>query len=102
MASASTRVIIDDQGIKAIESDGETVKVLLEVGERIARVGAGFAARKTGAGARSFHAEWIGPPESGVHVSWDDVHFYMYFHEFGAKNTPRQPALSVAIDIVTM
>jgi hypothetical protein len=69
------------------------------VGEEIARVGAGFAARKTGAGARSFHAEWVA---SSVHVSWDDIHFYMYFHEFGASKTPAQPALTLAIDIVTL
>lgn len=101
-ADVSTRVVIDDKAIKDIETDPGTVALLLEAGERIATIGAGFAARRTGAGARSFHAEWESAPVGEVHVSWDDVHFYMYFHEFGATNTPRQPALSVAVDIVAI
>jgi hypothetical protein len=99
--SATTRVVVDDAQIQALERDPATAAVLVAVGGEIARVGAGMAARKTGAGARSFHAEWNAGTGS-AHVSWDDVHFYMYFHEVGATHTPAQPALSLAVDIVSI
>lgn len=94
-----TRVVLDEKAIQELAVGPGAVALLLQVGEEIARVGGGLAARRTGAGARSFHAEWVG---DSAHVSWDDVHFYMYFHEFGASHTPQQPALSLAIDIVTL
>jgi hypothetical protein len=99
MADVVTRVVLDERGIQEIAVGPGAVALLLQVGEEIARIGGGLAARRTGAGARSFHAEWVG---DAAHVSWDDVHYYMYFHEFGASNTPAQPALSLAIDIVKL
>lgn len=94
-----TRVVLDENGIKSLEIGPGAIALLMQVGDEIARIGAGYAARRTGAGARSFHAEWTG---ESAHVSWDDIHFYMYFHEFGASNTPAQPALTLALDVVSL
>jgi hypothetical protein len=97
--TTTTRVVLDENGIRSLEVGPGAVALLMQVGTEIARIGGGLAAHRTGAGARSFHAEWVG---ESAHVSWDDIHFYMYFHEFGASHTPAQPALTLAIDIVKL
>jgi HK97 gp10 family phage protein len=97
MPATSVRVVLDQQAIEQLARDPEAQALLQDIGDAIATRGASLAARRTGAGARSFHAEIVEPGDE-VQVGWDQLHYYMYFHEFGAAHTPRQPALRPALD----
>lgn len=55
---------------------------------------ASAAPRLTGAGAASIHAEAVlDGSEWTARVSWDREHFYMRFHELGAKQLTARPFL---------
>lgn len=96
--SVSVRVEIDQRAIDSLRTEPETTAFLMEVGREIARTGAARARRRTGAGARSFHPEPLTGDAGGVGVSWDQLHYYMYFHEVGTRTIRAQPALTTALD----
>jgi len=95
------RVVIFQDQVDAIATDPGTQRLMLAAGEEIARAGAALAVHRTGAGARSFHAE-LGPVGGAALVAWDRLHYYMFFHEVGAGHTPLHPALGPAVNYVSV
>lgn len=70
-----------------VKTDPAVAAELLQVGDRVARLAADLAPKRTGAGARSIHAELAGAAgDPEVHVSWDRTHFYMLFAEVGTEH----------------
>ena len=96
-------------------ADGRGMESLLQdIGDEVASRARATAARNTGAGAASIHAEvHRGAPASAfasgyaaegneltAYVSWDQEHFYMLFVEEGTENMPAQPAVRPALEQV--
>jgi HK97 gp10 family phage protein len=81
----------------------DVIRGLAVLGEAIAedaKVNAeALGLRDSGAGIRSIRSE-IGADEEGpyVHVSWDQRHFYMAFHELGTSHENAKPFLRPAAD----
>ena len=65
-----------------------------EAAQFVADKARSLAAKDTGAGAASIHAEPL--RGGGWGVSWDPAHDYMRFPEFGTEDMPPQPALRPA------
>lgn len=99
----------DMRAIAGLTDEPEMDDLLLDVGEEIADAAAARAARRTGAGAESIHAEVHrgAPPGTDftpeddaptVYVSWDPQHYYMLFVEEGTEDTAPEPFLRPALE----
>jgi hypothetical protein len=95
----ATRVVLYRDAIAELARSDQARALLQEIGDEVAKVGAGLADRRTGAGAASFYAE-LQDDGAEVRVAWDQLHYYMYFHEVGARHTPAHPALGPALNYI--
>jgi HK97 gp10 family phage protein len=87
------KVVVNQRELAALQ--GRLVDDLLPVGEKVAQRAAQNAPKRSGAGARSIHAEVVGDE---VRVSWDRDSFYMLFHELGTSRMSARPFLRPALD----
>lgn len=77
-----------------VKDDPAVADELFAVGNRVAGRAAELAPKRTGAGARSIHAEVVGSRDDPeVRVSWDRAHFYMEFAELGTQHEPAEAFL---------
>lgn len=88
------RTIVNPAAIAGLERHPEVEKGTKEAAEFIAAKARELAAKDTGAGAASIHAEPL--RGGGWGVAWDPAHDYMRFPEFGTEDMPPQPALRPA------
>lgn len=96
---ADVRVVVHPEGVRELASDPSVEAFMLDVGRRVAQVAASVAPKRTGAGARSIHPEAVHTPDGWeVHVSWDQDHDYMRFHELGDRYLPARRFLTTALD----
>ena len=101
-ARTSVRLVLDKAALAAVLSDAQARAATKAAGDEFAAKARMFAARDTGAGAESIRARLVGNYAGDARyaalVSWDQVHFYMRFSEFGTKFMPAHPALQPALD----
>lgn len=71
------RVVLDEAAIAALATDPQILAAVGDVADRFAATLAGAAPKRTGASARSVHAEPAPNPADGFRVSWDRQHFYV-------------------------
>jgi HK97 gp10 family phage protein len=87
----------NSRALSGIADSAPVVSHLETIGDQVGRRAQALAPRRTGAGARSIHAEVI---TEGSHrfvaVSWDRRHFYMGFQELGTANMRPHPFLRPA------
>jgi HK97 gp10 family phage protein len=93
------RVVLDEAAIRGLAKDPSMGPLLLEAAmPELARARA-QAPKHTGAGAASIHAEAVlDGPEWTARASWDQLHFYMRFHELGTRYLPARPFLVPAFE----
>jgi HK97 gp10 family phage protein len=94
---SDTRVDLNRREIKRLRMNPKVQARAKHDAEALANLAASLAPERTGAGARSIHAE--GPFADGVwRVSWDDDHFYMMYQELGTSVMGPQPFMRPAVD----
>ncbi len=82
----AVRVRIDEAAVAALAADPHVLAGVGQVADQIAQAMAARAPRRSGAGARSIHAEPAPNPVDGFRVSWDQDHFYMSFQNDGTNH----------------
>ena len=87
------RLVIFQREVDNLARDPHIQADLLVVGQKVAERAAALAPKKTGAGARSIHAEKEG---NEVRVDWDEDHAYMLYPEYGTRFQRAQPFLRPA------
>jgi HK97 gp10 family phage protein len=96
---ADVRVVLHHDEIAALLRDPGLPAELLAAAAPVARDAAGRAPHRTGAGAASIRAEAVlDGPEWTAQVTWDQLHFYMYFHERGTSRLSARPFLVPALE----
>lgn len=93
------RLELDLRAIDDLESDEDVEDLLEDIGEDIADRARPGAPTRTGAGARSIHAE-LDDDETGpfVAVGWSPEHFYLRFAEEGTVHQRARPFLRPAFE----
>lgn len=101
MAEGFVRLVIDDDAVVELFQSREVLDTLVDIAERQVIPAAQQGAPKlTGEGAESIGWEFVNPSGTNpvsIRISWDKAHFYMYFHERGAKHLPARPFLVPAL-----
>lgn len=93
-----SRIVLNRGAIEAIGKQ-PAASILDDIGAQVAGRAAMQAPKRTGAGAASIHQETSVDEQSAVsRISWDDKHFYLYFHELGTSRMPARPFLRPALD----
>ena len=90
----STRTVLSPTLSKQLEALPQVQDATRARAEQVADRARSLAAKDTGAGAASIHAEQ--DRDGSWRVSWDSEHDYMRFPEFGTENMAAQPALRPA------
>jgi HK97 gp10 family phage protein len=102
MARSKVRIVLDKAALAEVLTEEQARAATMAAGEEFASRARGYAARDTGAGAASIRARLVpnytGGAAFAALVSWDSLHFYMKFNEFGTKFMPAHPALQPALD----
>ena len=88
------RTTLNLAAIARLDRHPQVEKDTEEAAQFIASKARSLAAKDTGAGAASIHAERM--RDGGWGISWDPAHDYMRFPEFGTEDMPAQPALRPA------
>jgi HK97 gp10 family phage protein len=91
----ASRLVLDMMALRSLLRTPEAARVAMEGGTEVADAARMFAAKRTGAGARSIHP--IEQDPGMVGVSWDLDHRYMRFQEWGTEFMPAHPALAPAL-----
>lgn len=71
------RVVVDEAAIAALATDPAILAQVGKVADRVADAIGSAAPKRTGAAARSVHAEPAPNPADGFRVSWDRSHYYV-------------------------
>lgn len=97
---AGVRVVWDQHELAALERDPVLLRNLEASAEPLVRSARAGAPKATGAGAASIRAELAPGVDAAweVRVSWDQLHYYMRFHELGTRYLPADPFLRPALD----
>lgn len=96
---ADVRLTWDERELAALVRDESLRRELLASGGQIAAAAAADAPRRTGAGAASIHPEAVFEDAAWtVRVGWDQLHYYMRFHDLGTRYVPAQHFLEHALD----
>lgn len=80
------RVVVDEASVAALATDPAVLAQVGNVADRVADAIASAAPKRTGAAARSVHAEPAPNPADGFRVSWDRGHYYMSFQNDGTAH----------------
>lgn len=98
-ATSDFRVRLDPVEVRRLGDDVEVERETYRVAGLVARDAQASAPRLSGEGADSIRP-WPGRDALGPYsdVSWDRDHFYMSFHEDGAKHLPARHFLRDALD----
>src|SRR5258705_12191513 len=92
------RVVVDDAAVDHFMAGPEIKDSIMAGADPAAERAQAGAAKLTGEGAASMHAEAIlDGPEWTARISWDRVHYYMFFHERGTKFMDARPFLVPSI-----
>ena len=88
------RVVLDEAAIRELARDPAMGPLLVEAADPDVARAYAQAPKRTGTGAASIHAEPVlDGPEWTARASWDQLHFYMRFHELGTRYLPARPFL---------
>lgn len=92
--SNDVRVELHHTEIARLAESNEMRGYLLDATKPGTQAARSAAPTRTGAGAGSIHAEAVlDGAQWTARVSWDQVHYYMRFHETGTKHLPARPFL---------
>jgi len=98
MATTSVQVNVDYDAIDRLTRSGSTHDMLAAASLPIVFDARARAPKKTGRGARSIHSEMIlTSDEWQAVISWDQIHYYMYFNERGTRYRPPHAFLVPAL-----
>jgi len=100
---SSVRVVLDKQALEQILTTDQARAATQVAGDAFADRVRARAAKNTGRGAASIKAVivdnyGVGGSAFAALVSWDQLHWYMKFPEFGTKFFPAQPSLQPTLD----
>lgn len=91
-------VTVHHDAIDRLVSSGAVEQFLEDASRPVVQQAKARAPRDTGAGAASIHTEMIlSSGEWQALTSWDQDHFYMYWHEKGSRQLPARPFLVPAL-----
>lgn len=79
-------VRLDRAAIRALGTDPNMRRYILDAGRGFAQRAAALAPKATGAGAASIRGDISAQDPSAADVSWDHDRFYMIFHEDGTRH----------------
>lgn len=101
MAKASVQVDVDYDAVDRLTRSSEVHAMLADASLPIVFDARARAPKDTGRGARSIHSEMIlTQDEWEAVISWDQIHYYMYYSERGTRQRPPHaflvPALKAA------
>jgi HK97 gp10 family phage protein len=91
----ASRLVLDLGALRSLLRTPEATRQAMDAGNEFADTARKYAAKHTGAGARSIHP--IEQDPGTVGVSWDLDHRYMRFQEWGTEIMPAHPALTPAL-----
>jgi hypothetical protein len=96
----SVRVVINEGGFTELAADAMLAQDILRVVDQdVVGPAKRRAPRLTGAGAASIHAETVfDGGEWVVRAAWDQMHYYMSFHELGTRTLPARPFLTTDLE----
>lgn len=95
---ASARTVINDRAIDALRRLPEWEAALEREARPLVAAAQNAAPRRTGGGAASIRAEAVLDGDSWTAaVGWDQLHYYMIFHELGTRTLPARPFLVPAV-----
>lgn len=95
----SIRVVINDRGIRDIVGSTDVRDLLLEVARPIVDSARVSAPKRSGAGARSIHAEDVLDGfEWTVRIGWTVERYYMRFQDEGTKYIDARRFLELALE----
>lgn len=97
---AGVRVVWDQQALAALERDPVLLRNLEASVAPLVRDTRAAAPKATGVGAASIRAELAPGVDAAweVRVGWDQLRYYMGFHELGTRYLPADPFLRPALD----
>lgn len=96
--AGDVRVLPRQREIERLATTIEMRDALLEAAAPAVREAQSHAPKRTGAGAASIRAEAVlDGPQWEARLSWDQLHFYMRFHELGDRILPARPFLVPAL-----
>jgi len=99
--ASDVRVVLDDDAIEALAKVPGMREDLLQAAEPAVRASYSGAPKLSGSGAASIRAEAVlDGPEWTARISWEQLFFYMYFHERGTKHLPARPFLVPGLDSI--
>jgi len=90
------RIILHSTAIDSIGRTEEMRSMLLDVSKLGIGRAKSAAPKRTGAGAASIHTDAVLADTWEANTSWDQLHYYMRFHEFGTSRMPARPFLRPA------
>lgn len=94
MATSDVQVVVHHAEIAKLGSSLEMRDALLEAVAPAVHEARARAPQRTGSGAASIRAEPVlDGPLWEVHASWEQLRFYMRFHETGTVQLPARPFL---------
>jgi HK97 gp10 family phage protein len=101
MATASVQVDVDYDAVGRITRSGDVHDMLAAASLPVVFDARARAPKATGRGARSIHSAMVlTSDEWEALISWDQLHYYMYFNERGTRYRPPHaflvPALKAA------
>lgn len=93
------RLRLNQHEIDQLDENSDAVELTLAMAWNVALEARARAPRLTGAGAASIQP-WPGRDQRGPYadIGWDDLHFYMRFHEDGTSKHAARPFLRPALD----
>lgn len=98
MATSSVEVTVDYDAVDRLTRGSDVYNMLYAASEPVVADARGRAPKKTGRGAHSIHSEMIlTKDEWEAVISWDQHHYYMYFHERGTREMPPHAFLVPAL-----
>ena len=99
MVASDVRVVLDQAEIARLAASPQMGAVLVATSQPGVSRAKAAAPVLTGAGAGSIHAEPVlDGADWTARVSWDQLYYYMRFHETGTRYMPADPFLAPAFD----
>ena len=96
---SDVRVVLDQAAIRGLAHEPAMGPLLVQAAGPGVRAARSQAPKRTGAGAASIGVEAVlDGPEWTAHASWDQLRYYMIFHERGSRYLPARPFLVPAFE----